>query len=99
MLGAMQCQSARGSFFGADGRVRRWPIHTLEVRTREAMPTQWAATQYNLGNVLLSLGEREGNLSRLQQARTAIVGVLEVANTSDHREMVKLIDAAIAKLS
>ena len=31
----------------------------LEVRTREAMPADWATTQNNLGTALQLLGERE----------------------------------------
>ena len=43
----------------------------LEEFTRESVPLRWAATQTNLGTVLLRLGERESGTARLEQAVAA----------------------------
>jgi len=40
----------------------------LEERTRERVPLQWAATQYNLGIALETLGERESGTASLEAA-------------------------------
>jgi len=50
----------------------------LEVRTRKAMPADWAAIQNNLGAALQTLGEREGNSTRLKEAVAACRASLEV---------------------
>ncbi|MGE0002477.1 MAG: hypothetical protein AB7T05_10450, partial [Fimbriimonadaceae bacterium] len=50
----------------------------LEVRTREAAPMQWAATQNNLGNALATLGGREEGTARLEEAVAAFRAALEV---------------------
>ncbi|WGH78123.1 helix-turn-helix domain-containing protein [Jannaschia ovalis] len=49
----------------------------LEVRTRDALPMDWAMTQNNLGNALLTLGER-GDDAALRDAVTAYRAALEV---------------------
>ena len=41
---------------------------SLEERTRERVPLEWATTQNNLGSALWSLGERESGTDRLEQA-------------------------------
>ena len=46
--------------------------NALQVRTREQLPQQWAMTQNNLGIALAVLGEQEGNIERLHQAKSAI---------------------------
>jgi tetratricopeptide (TPR) repeat protein len=43
----------------------------LKERTRERAPLDWAMTQNNLGNALLSLGEQETGTARLEAAVTA----------------------------
>ena len=53
----------------------------LEVRTRERVPLQWAMTQNNLGNALKTLGERERDTGRLEQAVVAYRAALEVFDT------------------
>jgi hypothetical protein len=64
------------------------------------MPTQWAETQSYLAETLKLLGEREGNMSRLQEARAAIVDALEVdPDRANRHETLKQIDAAIARPS
>jgi hypothetical protein len=40
----------------------------LEENTRERVPLYWARTQYNLGSALATLGERESDMARLEQA-------------------------------
>ena len=50
----------------------------LEVRTREHVPFDWAATQNNLGVALKTLGERESGTERLEQAVEACRAALEV---------------------
>ena len=50
----------------------------LEVRTRDRLPLQWAATQNNLGTVLSTLGEREEGTARLEDAVAACRAALEV---------------------
>ena len=53
----------------------------LEVRTREQLPQDWAATQNNLGNVLADLGERasgEQSAQYLEQSVAAYRAALEV---------------------
>ncbi len=50
----------------------------LEVRSREALPLDWAMTQNNLGNALSSLGEREEGTARLEEAVSAYRLALEV---------------------
>ena len=49
----------------------------LEERTRDRVPLNWAATQNNLGNVLLALGERETGTERLEQAVVAYRAALK----------------------
>ncbi len=55
----------------------------LEVSTRDAMPTDWAMTQNNLGTVLQSLGERESGTARLEEAVAAYRAALEVRTRAD----------------
>ena len=40
----------------------------MKEQTRERMPQQWAALQYDLGLVLSMLGEREDGTERLEEA-------------------------------
>ena len=49
----------------------------LEEQTRERVPLAWAATQNNLGNALLTLGERENSTGRLENAVAAYRAALE----------------------
>lgn len=43
-------------------------VATKGDRTRERVPLDWAMTQNNLGNALSTLGERESDTARLEQA-------------------------------
>jgi len=43
----------------------------LQERTRDRVPLEWAATQNNLGLVLLRLGERESGTAQLEEAVAA----------------------------
>jgi hypothetical protein len=43
----------------------------LEVRTREQVPLAWASTQHRLGSTLQTIGERESEPTRLQEAIAA----------------------------
>jgi tetratricopeptide (TPR) repeat protein len=43
----------------------------VQLTPRERMPLHWASTQNDLGNVLLALGQREGEKTRLEAAITA----------------------------
>ena len=43
----------------------------LLLRSRDRAPLQWAATQHNLGNALLTLGERESGTGKLEEAVAA----------------------------
>jgi hypothetical protein len=54
----------------------------LEVYTREQVPLDWAMTQYNLGNALGALGERERKTARLEEAATAFDACLTVMDTT-----------------
>ena len=47
------------------------------VRTRDRAPLQWAATQNNLGNALRTLGERESDTARLEEAVVAYRAALK----------------------
>src|SRR5580704_1968923 len=49
----------------------------LELQPRARVPLQWAATQMNLGNALLRLGERESETARLEEALAAYRAALE----------------------
>jgi tetratricopeptide (TPR) repeat protein len=49
----------------------------LTVNSREADPADWAATQTNLGNTLLGLGER-GQAGALERAAAAYEAALTV---------------------
>jgi hypothetical protein len=75
----------------------------LEERTRERVPLGWAMTQNNLGTVLLSLGERENDAARLDEALQAMEGAWEVYKDAgmDHydeyfRTRIAMIEPAIA---
>ena len=46
--------------------------NALQVYTRAQLPQDWAETQNDLGLVLAILGEQEGNIEHLHQAKTAI---------------------------
>jgi hypothetical protein len=43
----------------------------LKEQTHERVPLHWAATQYNLGNALWRLGERERGTGKLEEAVAA----------------------------
>ncbi len=47
------------------------------------MPTDWAMTQNNLGNVLQTFGERTGDTARLDEAVAAYRAALEVFTRAD----------------
>ena len=40
----------------------------LKERSRERVPLDWATTQNSLGNALATLGERESDTGRLEEA-------------------------------
>ncbi len=50
---------------------------SLEERTRDRVPLDWALTQMNLGNALATLGSRESGTARLEEAVTAFRASLE----------------------
>ena len=50
-------------------------VSTLEERVRERVPLDWAATQNNLGAVILTLGERTGSM----EPRAAAVAAFRAA--------------------
>lgn len=50
----------------------------LKEWTRERVPLDWAMTQYNLGTAQQTLGERESDTERLEQAVQAYVNALEI---------------------
>jgi tetratricopeptide (TPR) repeat protein len=54
----------------------------LQCRPRERVPTDWARTQTDLGNALVTLGQREPGTERLQKGIAAYRAALEV-NTPD----------------
>jgi tetratricopeptide (TPR) repeat protein len=61
----------------------------LKERTRERVPLDWAATQYNLGVALQTLGERESGTVHLEEAVAAFqkaLSVFEVANVPPYIE-------------
>jgi hypothetical protein len=81
--------SATRSGRWASGRAgwRVWrrqprPVAALEVYTREQMPLDWAMTQYNLGNALGALGERERGTARLEAAAAAFDACLTIIDTT-----------------
>jgi tetratricopeptide (TPR) repeat protein len=61
------------ALFSAIERYQR----LVRLTPRERMPQQWASTQNDLGNVLLSLGQRESGVTRLEQAITAYFDALK----------------------
>jgi hypothetical protein len=50
----------------------------LKEWTRDRVPLDWAMAQNNLGSALLTVGEREPGTSRLAEATTAFLAVLDV---------------------
>jgi hypothetical protein len=50
----------------------------LQVRTRDGVPLDWAATQNNLGAALVALGERESGTAHLEEAVAAWEACLTV---------------------
>ena len=59
---------------------------TLQERTRERVPLQWAKTQNNLGAALFRLAERESSTTRLEEA----IEAFRVALQERTRERVPL---------
>jgi tetratricopeptide (TPR) repeat protein len=49
-----------------------------QEQTRERVPLQWAAAQYNLGTGLQMLGEQESGTKRLEEAAESFSNVLQV---------------------
>jgi PKD repeat protein len=56
--------------------VRKWAEAIKKVRTRDRMPTEWAATQNDLGTALLRLAELENDPVILQEAIEAFEAAL-----------------------
>ena len=56
--------------------IEVWHV-VLQYRTRDRLPSSWAATQANLGNALEKLGEREDGTDRLEQAIVAYRAALD----------------------
>ncbi len=69
----------------------------LEVRSREALPRDWAMTQNNLGTALLSLGEREAGTAGLEAAVSAYRGALEVYEASGAAYYIRLVDENLTR--
>ncbi|HEY1363700.1 MAG TPA: tetratricopeptide repeat protein, partial [Xanthobacteraceae bacterium] len=69
-----------GSEFG-DNEALREAIATLrsalDLSSRDRVPLDWAGTQNNLGNALMTLGERESGTARLEEAVAACRAALE----------------------
>jgi tetratricopeptide (TPR) repeat protein len=65
--GGRQRESGRARLEEAIAAYRE----ALKERTRERIPLDWAATQFNLGNALLELGRRESGTARLEEAIAA----------------------------
>ena len=63
----------------------------LEVRTREALPLDWATTQNNLGAALSSLGEREEGTARLEAAVAAYRAALEAYEAAGADYYIRLV--------
>jgi tetratricopeptide (TPR) repeat protein len=76
--GALQRQ---GTEFGENSllasAIARY-TRIVNLRSRERSPSDWAATQNNLGGALSTLGERESGTSRLEAAAHAYREALEV---------------------
>ena len=49
----------------------------LHLMPRERVPLQWAATQNDLGNVLLVLGQRESGVEQLERSIAAYLEALK----------------------
>ena len=73
--GVLGEQSGRSEFLDKSARTFR---AVLKLRTRQAAPLGWAATQDNLGSALLELGKREEGTAQLEAAVSAYVAALEV---------------------
>ena len=61
------------ALFSAIERYQR----LVHLMPRERMPLQWASAQNDLGNALLSLGQRESGVARLDQAIAAYFDALK----------------------
>jgi tetratricopeptide (TPR) repeat protein len=74
MLDSAGALYAQGNEFGEnqalDDAIRAYRS-ALDMAPRARVPLDWAATQNNLGNALLTLGERESGTARLEEAVAA----------------------------
>ena len=67
-------------------------VDTLEERTRERVPLDWALTQNNLGKALFMLGDLQDDRKLLGQATVAYTAALEIlgpAGPAPYRELVR----------
>jgi tetratricopeptide (TPR) repeat protein len=58
----------------------------LEVKTRAQLPQDWAATQNNLGNALLDLGERTEGVEGIKNLRDAVAAYRAALEVYTHTE-------------
>jgi hypothetical protein len=71
----------------------------LQVRTRELLPQQWAATQNNLGNTLSEQGIRTGGEEGrrlLAEAKEAFLGALRIYQAAGASHYVGMVERNIA---
>jgi tetratricopeptide (TPR) repeat protein len=71
----------------------------LKERTRERVPLDWAATQYNLGSALYELGLREADTAKLEAAVAAYQEALKVWRGPDASMAQDNLDRAQAALA
>ena len=86
-------QSGRLEFLENSAKTFR---AVLKLRTRQAAPLGWAATQNNLGSALLELGKREEGTVRLVAAVAAYRAALEVYEASGATQYSRLVTANLA---
>ena len=53
--------------------------NALEIFTRDKLPSNWAETQEYLARNLSALGQLQKDMAKLEEARAAILGAVELA--------------------
>jgi tetratricopeptide (TPR) repeat protein len=75
-----QCFISQGDEFGDNAALGHGIAslrRLLEMAEREQVPLDWAVIQNNLGNALVTLGERDSGTARLEEAVAAYRAALE----------------------
>ena len=72
--------------------------NALRVYAHAQLPQQWAITQNNLGAVLIILGEQEGNIEPLHQAKTAIQSAYTFYRESGYAQYNAYFEERLGKL-